>query len=229
MVAKADCILAACHLQLGAFDKATELYNSSINVFTGSEDTPMERNILLGQGFLELIYESLKSTPDYRKPLQGFLDIDVKRSHIQDPYLLVYNDLAYAESLRLAGFAEKALTRFHEVIKTSNKHGYRLEKAHALLGVAATKLLIGEADRQSCIAAKKLYQKVGSAWGQGQALIIHAMIENEMGEVNSHLLQQAIMLARTNSLSSESQLIKNFANQTSLRKETHVLLFLQSV
>jgi tetratricopeptide (TPR) repeat protein len=229
MVAKADCVLAACYLQMRVLDKASDLYNNSINIFSDSEDVPMEQSILLGLGFIDLAYESQKPTPDYRKPLQAFLEIDAKRPQIYDPCLVVYNDLAYAEALRLAGYTERALTRFHDVIKTSNKYGFQLEKAHALLGVAATKLLGAEVDRQSCNEALKLYQKVGSLWGQVQALIIRAIIEREMGEGGSHLLREAALLASHNSLHAEARLIENYMTQSSLQKEKHVLVFIQAV
>ena len=113
------------------------------------------------------------------------------------------------------------------MIKTSNKHGFQLEKAHAILGMAATKLLSGEADRQSCHESRMLYQKVGCSWGQVQALIVQALIEQEMGNTNTHLFQQAVMLTRANS--GESQLLKKIANQKSLNKENYVLLFVQAV
>ena len=229
MVAKADCVLAACFLQTGELGKATDLYNNSINVFAESEDAPMERSVHLGLGYLDLAYESQKPSPDYLGPLQTFLQVDTDRTHINDPQYAVYNDLAYAEAMRLAGYTERALDRFDAVVKASNKYGYQLEKAHALLGRAVTKLWRAEADRQSCNEAMNLYKKLGSSWGQLQVLIVQALIEHELGEVNSHLLQEAIMLARANSLLNESQLIKNIANQKSLRKDTHVLIFVQAV
>lgn len=229
MVAKADCVLAACYLQTGELSKAKDLYNNSIRVFTDNEDVPMQQSVLLGLELLHLADESQKSHPDYRKLLQDFLDIDTNRTYIYDPYLAIYHDLAYAETVRLSGYAERALTHYDAVIKASNKYGYQLEKAHALLGMVMTKLMKAEADRSSCHEALKLYQKVGSSWGQVQALITHAYIEYEMGEAYSHLLQQAVMQARANSLYSESQLIKNIVNQKSLHKENHVLLFVHAV
>jgi tetratricopeptide (TPR) repeat protein len=229
MVAKVDCVLAARCLQTGELDKAIDLYNNSIGVFTDSEDAPMERTILLGLGLIDLAYESQKPSPDYRKPFQSFLEIESNHPNISDPYLAAYNDLAYAEALRLAGYTEGALTRFDAVIKTSNSRGFQLEKAHALLGIAATKLLGGEADRQSCQEAFKIYQKVGSSWGQVQALIIQALIASETGDATAHWFQQAATLARENSLFVESQLIETLDTQDSRQKKRHVLLFLQAV
>jgi hypothetical protein len=189
----------------------------------------MEQSGLLGLGLVDLMYESQKPTPDYRKPLQIFLEIDAKRTHIHDPYLLVYNDLAYAEAARLAGYTERALSRLDAVIKISNKHGFQLEKAHALLGIAATKLLSAGADRESCNEAFKIYQKVGSIWGQVQALITRALIEYAMGEASANLLREAALLASNNSLNTESQLIESYLAQGALQKDRHILLFIQAV
>jgi tetratricopeptide (TPR) repeat protein len=229
MMAKADCVLAASYLQTGALDKASDLYNDAIDIFSEAEDAPMERSILLGLGLVDLAYQSQKPKPDHRKSLQVFMDIEAKYTSIDDPYLTVYKDLACAEALRLTYRAEGALTRFHDVIKISNLYGYQLEKAHALLGIAATKLLGAEADRQSCNQALKLYQKVGSVWGQVQALIIQALIERDTGNSSAHLLQQASILARENSLFAASQLIETLNIQDPIQKDRHVLLFLQAV
>ena len=229
MLAKADCILAASYLQTGAFDKSEDLYNSAIDIFSEAEDAPMERSILIGLGLVDLAYENQKSRPDFRKSLQAFMEIEANYRNLDDPYLNVYKDLAYAEALRLAGYRERAFLRFHDVIKTSDSYGYQLEKAHAVLGIAATKFLEGDANRENCIKAIKLYSKVGSVWGQIQGLIIHALIEREMGQDSAHLFKQAVLLARSASLSIESQLIENYATQKSLQKDKHILLFIQAV
>lgn len=223
MVAKTDCVLAACHLQRGEPNKASDLYNGTIDIFSKAGDVPMERSILIGLGLVNLANESQKAKPDYRKPLQAFLEIDANYPNIEDPYLNVYKDLAYAETERLVGYRERALMRFHEVIKTSVTYGYQLEKAHALLGIAATKLLSGEADRERCVEAFKQYRKVGSIWGQMQALTTQALIERDLNGGGVHLLQEAAAIARENSLFAKSQFMK------SVQKEKHILLFIQAV
>jgi tetratricopeptide (TPR) repeat protein len=229
MMAKVDCVLAASYLQTGKLDKVANLYNHAFEIFSEAEDAPMERSILIGLALADLAYESQKPKPHYRKSLQALMEIEMHYTNLDDPYLATYNDLAYAEALRLAGYRERALTRFDNVINTSNKYGYQLEKAHALLGIAATKLLGGEADRHSCQDAFKIYQKVGSSWGQVKAFVTQALIASEIGDTSAHWLQQASMLARENSLFVESQLIETLKTQDSRQKEHHVLLFLQAV
>ena len=155
--------------------------------------------------------------------MEAFLQIEANFSNIKDPYLNVYKDLAYAEALRLSGYTERALTHFHDVIKTCSSSGYQLEKAHALLGIAATKLQKEEADRESCIEAFKLYRKVKSIWGQVQALITQALIERDMNGGGAHLFHEASKLARENSLFANGKFIK------SVQKEKHILLFIQAV
>jgi tetratricopeptide (TPR) repeat protein len=223
MVAKTDCVIAACFLQRGEFKRASNLYNNTIDIFTKAGDTPMERSILIGLGLADLAYESQKLKPDYRKPLEAFLQINANFPNIEDPYLNVYKDLAYAEAERHAGYIERALTHFHDVIKISISYGYKLEKAHGLLGTAATKLLNGEADRESCIEALKLYRKVRSIWGQVQALVTQSLVEREMNGGGAHLLHEASKLARENSLFAKGKFIK------SVQKEKQVLLFIQAV
>jgi len=229
MVAKANYILAACYLQKRELDKASELYLGAIDVFVKTDDISMEQRILVGLALIDLAYESQKPIPDYRKPLGTFLEIDADRPNIHDLYLDVYQDLACAEALRLSGYTERALTRFHTVIKTCSLNGYQLETAHALLGIAATKLLEGEADRQSCVEAHKIYQKTGSKWGQIQAFIIQALIESQMGESNTHLLQEGAILANEISLRAESQLIEVLAMQSSAQRANQVLLFVPAI
>lgn len=223
MVAKADCVLAGCYLQAGLIDKASDLYNGSLDIFSKAEDSPMERSILIGLGYIDLAYESQKQKPDYRRPLQTFLQADTNYPNIEDPYLNVYKDLANGEALRLAGYTERALTRFQDVMKASTTNGYQLEKAHAFLGIAATKIMRGEADRESCVEAFKLYRKMGSIWGQAQALITHALIERELNGGGAYLLHEASKLARENSLLPDRRLTK------SIQKEKQVLLFIQAV
>jgi len=229
MMAKANCVLAASYLQTGALDKASDLYTNAFGIFSEAKDAPMERSILIGLGLVELAYQSQMQKPDYRKPFQAFMEIEVNYRAIDDPYLTVYKDLACAEALRLTDHAEGALVRLNDVIRTSDLYGYQLEKAHALLGLAATQLLRGEADRQSCNQALKQYQKVGSISGQVQVLITQALIENETGGSVGHLLQKAATMAKNNSLHEETQLIEKLAAQKSAQQEKHVLLFIQAV
>ena len=229
MTAKVDCVLAACYLQTGALDKVSNLYNEAVDIFSEAEDSPMERGAQIGLGLLDIAHESQKLRPDYRKSFQNLMQVEVNYRRIDDPYLTVYKDLACAEVLRLTGHIEGALARFHEVIKNSNLYGYQLEKAHALLGIASTNSPGKEPDRQSCNQAFKLYEKVGSTWGQVQALIVQALIESETGGIYAHLLQKAAWLANNNSLYGEAQFIKSLASQNSAQKEKHVLLFIQAV
>lgn len=229
MAAKADCLLAACCLQRGELGKASDLYNDSIEIFSRTEDYPMERNVLIGLGLVELAFESRKPNPEYRKPLQAFLQIDTNYPNVNDPYLDAYKELACAEALRLAGYTERALTRFHSVIRTSNLHGYQLEKAHAHLGVAAAKLLEGRLDRESCMEAQKLYQKVGSVWGQVQALITLALIAREMGEAGTDFLYQAAELARDRSPGIGNKFVEELAAGKPVQKEKYMLPFIQAV
>lgn len=223
MVAKTDCVIAACVLQKGELKRASDLYNNSIDIFAKAGDIPMERSILIGLGLIDLADESQKPRPDYQKALQAFLDIEAKYSNIVDPYLNVYKDLAYAEAERLVGYNERALNRFQEVGETSSLYGFRLEKAHALLGIVATKLLNGEADREGCTEALKLYRKVGSIWGQVQALITQALVERDVNGGGAHLLKEASKLAGEYSLFAKGNFNK------SVQKEKQVLLFIQAV
>jgi tetratricopeptide (TPR) repeat protein len=229
MTAKVDCVLAACYLQTGALDKVSNLYNEAVDIFSEVEDSPMERGAQIGLELLDIAHESQKLRPDYRKSFQNLMQVEVNYHRIDDPYLTVYKDLACAEGLRLTGHTEGALARFHEVIKNSNLYGYQLEKAHALLGIASTNSLGKEPDRQSCNQALQLYQKVGSTWGQVQALIVQALIESATGGTNAHLLQKAVRLAQNTSLYRETQFIKTLAAQNPAQKEKHVLLFIQAV
>lgn len=229
MVAKADCVLAACYLETGLLDKASDSYNNSIDIFSKAEDAPMERSILIGLGLVDLAYESQKPKPNYRKSLQAFLEIDANYPNIDDPYLNVYKDLAFAEALRLAGYTERALTHFNTALKISSSYGLQLEKAHGLLGIAATKLLKGEADRESCNEAFKLYYKVGSIWGQVQASITDALIERDMNGGGANLLRQTAGLASKKSSFSDNQLVEKLAVQMPRRKVKQVLLFIQAV
>jgi tetratricopeptide (TPR) repeat protein len=229
MAAKASCLLAACCLLRGELDRASDLYSDSIDIFSGTEDYPMERNVLIGLGLVELAFESRKPDPEYRKPLQAFLQIDANYPNVNDPYLDVYKDLACAEAFRLAGYTERALTRFHDVIRTGNVHGFQLEKAHAYLGVAAAKLLDGRMDRESCIEAHNLYNKVGYTWGQLQALIILALIARQTGEPDTHFLHQAAEFAREGSLVIESKFVAELMAGKSVQKEKYVLPFIQAV
>lgn len=227
MVAKAHCILAACNLQRGELDKAFDLYNNSLDIFSKTEDYPMERSILIGLALIELAYESQKPNPEYQKPLQAFLQIDANYSNVHDPYLEVYKDLACAEALRLAGYTDRALTRFDEVIKISNLYGFQLEKAHAYLGIAATKILKGQVDRESCNEAYKLYKIAESVWGQMQVLITQALIERQTGEAGTEFLFRAGTLAHEHSLPIE--FINRLASQESVQKDKYILLFIQAV
>jgi hypothetical protein len=188
-----------------------------------------ERSAHIGLALLEIAQECRKFKPDYRKSLQNLMQVEVQYRSIDDPYLTIYKDLACAEALRLTGRTEGALVRFDEVSKASQFYGYQLEKAHALLGTAATKLLRNEIDRRSCQEALKLYQKVGSTWGEIQALILQALIESQAGGAPAHLFHKAGRLAQNHSFRGQVQSIKNLAAQKSAAKERYALIFTQAV
>jgi hypothetical protein len=50
----------------------------------------MERNVLIGLGLVELAFESRKPNPEYRIPLQAFLQIDTNYPNVNDPYVLAF-------------------------------------------------------------------------------------------------------------------------------------------
>ncbi len=225
MIAKIDCTTAACYLQTGKPTEAHELYYRAVEIFKQAEDTPLIHSALLGFGYTRLLEESQKPNPNFKEVLPIFRDIDSKRPDIYDPNQTVCEALGLAEALRLAGYHSQALERFHSVVKVSNKHGYQLEKAHALLGIAAVKLMNGEADRESCIEALKIYRKLGSLWGQAQTLITLAMIELEARE-SGPVFQEALELARDIGLTAESTLIEELLIGKSVALKKHVLLFI---
>lgn len=229
MVAKADCVLAACYLQTGKLDKAWDLYDGAIAIFRETKDIPMQRTISLGLGLVELAQESQRTTPNFSEPFQAFLQIDSSMPESYDPYLTVYEHLANAEVLRHSGYIERALTRFHTALTVSLTNGYQLETAHALLGIAAAKLDYGETDRESSVEAQKIYKKVGCKWGQIQVFIIQALIERHLGESNADLLHENAVLAYETSLYTESQLLEKLAIQHPKHNTAHVLLFVPPI
>jgi tetratricopeptide (TPR) repeat protein len=226
MVEKVDCNIAACYLQTGKTTEARELYYRAIEVFKQNDDTPMTNLALLGFGYVRMLEESRKPAPNFREVLPIFRDIDMSRMEIYDPYQAVCEDLGLAEALRLAGYTDQALSRFHAVAKTSIKYGYQLEEAHALLGIAAAKILMGEVDRESCNEALKIYRKLGSIWGQIQSHMLRGMIEQERGERGSLYYKEASSLALDIALTAESRLIEELLVEKEVILKRHIFLFI---
>jgi tetratricopeptide (TPR) repeat protein len=226
MIAKVECTIASCNLQMGLLEEACKGYYKVVEVFKRNEDIQMEHAALLGFDYVRLCKESRRTVPNFKEVLPAFEDIILRRPESYDPYQAVCEDLGLAEALRLAGHPDQALSRFHAIVRTSIKYGYQLEKAHALLGIAATKFFTGEADREGCNEALKIYEKLGSIWGRIQCFLLLGFIKLEEGESGSVYLEEALKLARNIALTAETKLIEKpgFGKTTVLRQ--HVFLFI---
>lgn len=225
MPAKLSCTIAACHLQIGEAGRALELYRDAAAVFTRNDDWPMRRRALSGYGLALLAQESDKPEPAYRKLLPHFLEIEVMGPGEYDRHLEAYECLAHAEALRLAGHLDKALEQYHIVAEASASYGHPLEQAHALLGMAETARMMGRADRTGCHQALTIYRRVGSKWGQVQALITLALIEVAAGGSPAPLVHRAAQIAGEASLKAESRVIESIASGHLTPENQRVLLF----
>ncbi len=226
MPAKLACISAACHLQMGDADRALALYREAAAVFTKHADRPMKRRALSGYGLALLAKEGDKPEPAYRKLLPHFLEEPEPREWGEsDRHLEAYERLARAEAFRLAGHLDKALEQYHRVAEASASCGHALEKAHALLGMAETSRMMGQADRTRCEEALTIYRRLGSTWGQVQALITRALIEIAAGASPWQLLHTASMMAREASLKAEGDLIGSIASGQFAPENRRVLCF----
>ncbi|HKZ84541.1 MAG TPA: helix-turn-helix transcriptional regulator [Anaerolineae bacterium] len=225
MMTKLSCTVAACHLQIGAPDKALALYRNAADFFAGNRDRPMERAARAGYGLALLALESQEPAPAYEKILRILQEIEAIGQAGYNRYLDTYEGFAHAEALRLAGYTTRALERYHNLAETSASLGHQLEKAHALLGIAETRRMTGQADRRSCHEALKIYRRVGSKWGQVHALITLALIALDSGESAAPLLGEASVMARGASLKADLRFIESLAAKKPAPGHLHVLLF----
>ena len=226
MVSKVDCTTAACYLMAGLYNEARGLYYNAVENFVQTGDTQMQHLSLLGLGYIRLIEESQKTTPNFKDILPTFVDLDARRPKSYEIYQAVTEDLALAEAFRLAGYTSHALSRYHTVEKTSARYGYQLERAHALMGIAATKSMKGEVDRERCIEALEIYRRLGSRWGEVQALITRTIIEFGTGGNGSEYLQEASRIRQEISLKSDRELFDTLPGIDFDTLKRYVFIFL---
>ncbi len=225
MMTKLSCTVAACHLQMGAPDKALALYREAAHFFAGNRDRPMERAARAGYGLTLLAIEIQQPAPAFGKVLVILQEIEAIGQAGYNRYLETYEGFAHAEALRLAGYATRALEGYHNLAETSASLGHQLEKAHALLGIAETRRIMGKADRQSCQEALEIYRRVGSKWGQVHALIALALIALDSGESAAPFSAEASRIARGASLKADVHFIESLAAKKLASENRHVLLF----
>ena len=152
-------------------------------------------------------------------------ELDISRPSVYEVYYEAYEHLALAEVLHLTNNLDKAYDKFLEELKVSDSFGHELEKAHALLGIAETKRLMGEIDQESCRKALEIYRKVGSKWGEVHTLIALALIEIKNGKGSSALLKQAASIAQEASLKSDVEFIAYLDTKGQESNKRHVLIF----
>jgi len=153
------------------------------------------------------------------------LEIERLGAGAYDRHLEAYEHLARAEAMRLAGYPGRAFEGYERVAEASALYGHRLEQAHAFLGMAEAARMLGQADRVRGQEALALYRRVGSTWGQVQALITLAGIEVVAGGSPAPLLYAAATLAREASLVAESGGIASMASGGLVPDNRRVLCF----
>lgn len=218
-------IIAACYLQMGILDEAYKLYYEAATIYEKARDEPMLHMALIGLEITRLAQESQKQTPNYRKALLALQHLDESRPSEYDVYSLTYDRLALAEALRLANKWDRACQMFQTIVQASNSYGHRLEKAHAHLGLAETRRLMGTADRKHCDMALQIYRELGTKWGEAHALIALALIERKHKNSAITFLKEALQIAQEASLAADIRFIESLIGNGQVTNEQHPLLF----
>ena len=219
-------VIAASYLQMGDPDEAYKLYYEAATIYEKARDEPMMRMALLGLEFARLVMESRQQTPGYAESLLSLRDMNESRPREYDVYYEAYERLALAEALRLTNNLNKAHDMFLAIAEACDSYGHKLEKAHALLGIAETKRLIGDADKENCNRALEIYRKVGSKWGEVHTLIALALIKLERGNSASPFIEEALMIAQEASLKADVSFVESLVREKPVPGDRHVLVFI---
>ncbi len=208
MAANLNCTIAACCLYRGEWDVAQALFREAMNVFAADSDFPMIRFAQVGTLTARLAEESQQAAPNFGSLLPEFQAIGAAAEAEYNHFVQLQERLAYAEALRLAQFCDAAQDQFAAVARVSAASGHRVEHAHALLGIAATKQSLHQADRETCIKALRMYQEAGVLPGQVQALVILALIEVLQGGPPEAYVNEAAAIARRATMKADFDWIK---------------------
>lgn len=225
LAAHALLTLAQIDLRRGDLVRALHQYERAAIQFQKDADMPMLRLARLGGWLVKLAELTYRPDANYRslrevtrlvaQPAQGRTYWNVELAE----------QLIYAEMLRLEGQAAEAYQHFQMLARLAADGGYRLAYAHALLGMAASRLALGQADWNEGVQAQQIYRELPCPWGEVQALLLQSRLYRADVSQAGVLLEQAAHLAESADLRWDLRLIewwKRAPEQAHLR---HALLF----
>jgi tetratricopeptide (TPR) repeat protein len=203
LVASVMFTLGYCQIHLGWAERARTTFAGVAARFEGSVDPTTMRMIRIGERFALLAHLAAQDDPHFDELLPLVVpNTTAPRLSLRFELL---DALFGAEALRLNGRAAAAHDRYAAIARCAAKHDHQLEHAHALLGMAEAKRLLGQPDREMLYRALAIYDRIGAAWGRVHARIAQALIEPNAA---AQQLQEAKRLAEASSFHADVALIE---------------------
>lgn len=203
MIASVTFTLGYCQIHLGRAEQARPTFASVAARFVRSVDQTTVRMARIGERFALLARIAAQDDPRFDE-LLPLIAPDATLPRLSLKFELL-ESLFIAEALRLNAQAAAVHDRYAAVARRAAKHDHQLEHAHALLGLAEAKWLLGQPDRETLKQALAIYERIGAAWGRVHARIAQALIEPNGA---AQQLQEAKRIAQSCSFHADVALIE---------------------
>ncbi|WP_169239930.1 helix-turn-helix domain-containing protein [Candidatus Roseilinea sp. NK_OTU-006] len=223
LVASVTFTLGYCQIHLGKAEPAREAFASVTVRSTHGVDQSTVRMARIGERFALLARTAAQDNPCFDELLPlitpDATDATLPRLNLRFELL---EALFVAEAMRLNNRAAMAHDHYATIARRAAKHDHPLEHAHALLGLAEAKRMLGQPDRETPLRALAIYEGIGAAWGQVHACIAQALIEPCAA---SRQLQEAKRIAQACAFRDDLALIERLQTGARRTEEHHALTF----
>jgi tetratricopeptide (TPR) repeat protein len=211
MIASVAFTLGYCQIHLGRAEQARATFAGVAARFARSLDMTTVRMARIGERFALLARIGAQEAPHFDELLPLIApDPTLPRLSLRFELL---EALFAAEVLRLNGRETTAHDHYAAIARRAAEHDHQLEQAHALLGMAESKRLLSQPDRETLNQALEIYERIGAAWGRVHARIAQALIEpNEAAQQ----LQEAKRIAQACSFHADAAFIERLQLGTSV-------------
>lgn len=206
MIASVTFTWGYCQIHLGRAEQARAQFARLARQLAHNIDQSTVRMARLGEGLALLARLAAQDAQDPQnfETLVPMIETDPPLCRLSLRFELL-ESLFTAEILRLNGRTAAAHDRYAAIARCAAKHDHQLEHAHALLGMAEAKRLLGQPDREMLYQALAIYDRIGAAWGQVHARIAQALIEPNAA---AQQLQEAKRIAEASSFHADVALIE---------------------
>jgi tetratricopeptide (TPR) repeat protein len=202
MAASVAFTIGYCHIHMGQAEDARARFAGLAARFAHGIDKTTVRMARIGERFAMLALLAAQDDPCF-DALLPLIEPDPGLPGLSLRYELL-DALFVAEALRLNGRAMAACDRYAAIERRAVQYDHRLERAHAVLGMAESARGLGRCDHELARQALADYERIGAAWGRVHACITLALLAPDQAMPH---LREASRIALTAGMQDELRLI----------------------